>query len=516
MNGSRGTSGAGLHFRHPHLAVVLGGGFTGMLAAAALSEHADVVVVERERLPRTRALPTDLPQARHAQLLASDGARIVESLLPGTVERWLAAGARRVPLPPGLAGLPPQGRLRKPRERHLIACSPDLLDRTLRQLVSGLPGVRVIDGTEAGALTGTAEHVTGVQVRCCDTGETYRLDADLVVDATGRNSTTPARLAALDLPAVREEAADTGVVCATRIFRAPDGQENCPVIAARADAHRPALPGPESGHSGWELPGPGSAGIGMTATLVPIEDGRWLVTLTGAGADRPSAHADRFVPFARRLPHSTVADLIAGAEPLSEVRLSRDTANRRRHYEHLASWPSGFVVLGGAVAAFNPDCGQGLSTAAHGAAALRDALQRRGLDDVALARGVQRSVGRIVHAPWATATRRGLIPDPGATAGVWPSATARLARTANRVLSTAVGAPAVRRAYAEEAPPPTAPVAPVRRPTDATGLATTSVQGPSSPLPRSRTESRRLPRPLVFGPTALRRLGNYGRRKPTG
>ena len=75
MNASSSTSSSGLQFTHPYLAVVLGGGFTGMLAAAALSEHADVIVVERDRLPRTPALRTDLPQARHAHLLSADGAR---------------------------------------------------------------------------------------------------------------------------------------------------------------------------------------------------------------------------------------------------------------------------------------------------------------------------------------------------------------------------------------------------------------------------------------------------------
>src|SRR5206468_437174 len=93
MNASSSTNSAGLQFTHPYLAVVLGGGFTGMLAAAALSAYADVIVVERERLPRTPALPTDLPQPRHTHLLTADGARVVEGLLPGTVERWLAEGA---------------------------------------------------------------------------------------------------------------------------------------------------------------------------------------------------------------------------------------------------------------------------------------------------------------------------------------------------------------------------------------------------------------------------------------
>ncbi|MFI9049853.1 FAD-dependent oxidoreductase [Streptomyces sp. NPDC053427] len=438
MNASSSTSTTGLQFTHPYLAVVLGGGFTGMLAAAALSEHADVVIVERDRLPRTRALPTDLPQARHAHLLSADGARSVDELLPGVVEGWLAEGARLMPLPSGPA---PQGWLPRRPAQCVIACSRDLLDRVVREQVPALEGIGVLDGTEAEELTGTAEHITGVRVRDTVTGRARRLDADLVVDATGRGSTTPGRLAALGLPAVREELADHGIVCATRIFRAPPGKENCPVLTDRS--------APED-----------HQGPGRTATLVPIEDGRWLVTLTGAGADRPSEHADRFVSFARRIPHSAIGDLIADAEPLSEVRVSRDSASRLRHYARLRCWPTGFVALGGAVAAFTPDYGQGLSIAAHSALALRDALRRRGLDEPALARSVQQSLARIAQAPWTPATGQA---RPTAPTGQRPSAAGRFVRGAvNGVLGSAIGRSPVRRAYVDVMP--SAPTARSTRP----------------------------------------------------
>ncbi|MFG2140535.1 NAD(P)/FAD-dependent oxidoreductase [Streptomyces sp. NPDC048650] len=427
MNASSSTSTTGLQFTHPHLAVVLGGGFTGMLAAAALSRHADVIVVERERLPRTPALPTDLPQARHAHLLSADGARTVDALLPGVFDQWLVEGARSLPLPSGPADRVPQGRLSRRPAQYVITCSRDLLDRVVREQVPALPGVTVLDGTEAEGLTGTAEHITGVHVRDAVTGQGRRLDADLVVDATGHRSTTPDRLTALGLPAVHEETADAGIVCATRIFRAPPGAEDRLVISVR------------SGADGGRAPG-------RTATLVPIEGGRWLVTLTGTGGDRPTEHADRFVPFARRLPHCVIGDLIADAEPLSEVRLTRDTASRLRRYEQLRSWPTGFVALGGAVASFTPDYGQGLSIAAHSGLALREAVRRRGLDDPTLARAVQQSVARVVQAPWTAAGQE----TPAAPAGSRPSAATRLVRGAvDGVLGTAIGGPPVCRAYVD-------------------------------------------------------------------
>lgn len=541
MNGSSTTGSNGLQFHHPYLAVVLGGGFTGMLAAAALSGHADVIVVERDRLPRTPALPTDLPRARHAHLLTADGARLIDALLPGSVERWLDEGARRMPKPAKFTDRHPAGRLgRRARAEHLIACSRDLLDRVIRQQVPAFPGVSVLDGTEAAGLTGTAEHITGVRVRDTTTGATYRLDADLVVDATGRHSTSRERLAALGLPTAREDLADCGIVSATRIFRAPDGMENCPVLTTRS-----AFTTPAPGAAAQRRPVPG-----RTATLVPIEGGRWLVTLTGTGDDRPSEHAVRFVPFARGTGNGVIGDLIADAEPLSEVRLSRDTTSRWRRYEQLPSWPTGFIALGGAVVSLAPDCGQGLALAAHGAAVLRGALRRHGLDEPALARKVQRSLGRLARAPWSLATGT-VLPSPAGRSAVSraylevvtpfaptapvlrPSAVLGLLRNAARAgqaASGAAGGPAAPQAL----PPPLpatagtasagAPIPPAAADA-ASALAATPAAalsaGPPAPgqpsvPPRphgSQPAPRRLPR-LGFGPAALRRIGGAGRRRP--
>ncbi|GGU98132.1 hypothetical protein GCM10010211_76800 [Streptomyces albospinus] len=552
MNASSSTGSAGLQFTHPHLAVVLGGGFTGMLAAAALSEHADVIVVERDRLPRTPALPTDLPQPRHAHLLAADGARVVESVLPGTVEAWLAEGARRIAVPSEPADPTAQGRLgRRARSRQVFACSRDLLDRVIRGQVPALPGVTVLDGTEAEQLTGTGEHITGVQVRDTTTGETYRLDADLVVDATGRHSATPDRLAALGLPTAPEDVRDFGIVSATRIFRAPAGTDNVPVITARSDRGARVLDG-ERGGPAPEWPYPA-----QTATLVPIEDGRWLVTLTGGGTggEQPSERADRFVPFARGIGDSVIGDLIADAEPLSEVRLTRDTASRRHRYEQLPCWPTGFLALGGAVASITPDCGQGLSIAAHGAAALREAVRRYGMDDPALARRVQRTIGRIVQAPWALAAGEDLSCATG-TGAPSPSLASRFVSGAlHGVRGGTGGRPPVCRAYvdvvtpgapAARLPRPVAP-APVPSPADSpsagpapgsgppgappslsamltasaaaarTGAPPGPAQPPAAPVGRGDEPApRKLPRPLVFGPAGLRlrRISGSGRRKP--
>jgi 2-polyprenyl-6-methoxyphenol hydroxylase-like FAD-dependent oxidoreductase len=66
--------------------------------------------------------------------------------------------------------------------------------------------------------------------------------------------------------------------------------------------------------------------------------------------------------------------IVSAAEPVSEIRTSRATANRWRHFEHLADPPVGYVALGDAAACFNPMNGQGISTACYGAKTLVETI----------------------------------------------------------------------------------------------------------------------------------------------
>ncbi|WP_413092564.1 hypothetical protein [Streptomyces phaeochromogenes] len=61
-------------------AVVIGGGLSSMLATATAAPFADeVTVVERDDLPRGPEPRKGLPQANHAHVLWSGGAKAIES-----------------------------------------------------------------------------------------------------------------------------------------------------------------------------------------------------------------------------------------------------------------------------------------------------------------------------------------------------------------------------------------------------------------------------------------------------
>ncbi|WP_229686829.1 FAD-dependent oxidoreductase [Longimycelium tulufanense] len=370
----------------PRRAVVLGGGLAGMLSAAALAESVDeVTVVERDRLPEGPQERRGTPQARHFHALMCGGAAAIEDLVPGTLKRLRAEGAHRVGMPSQFVSFSPQGWFRRfDCNLFLVACSRPLLDFVVRdQVLSSWP-IRMLDGREAVGLRGDARRVTAVEVRDVAGGGSQVLGADLVVDAMGRGSRTDRWLVELGLPVVREEVVDSGLQYATRLFQAPPGAcEGFPVVTVQASPHGVS---------------PGQAG-----GVIPIERGRWLVTLSGTrGAAAPTREED-FKAFARNLRHPVVGELLTYATPLGPVMTTRSTTNRRRRYERVRPWPEGLAVMGDALAAFNPVYGHGMSVAAQTAVALRESV-RRGVSGPRL----QRVLARVTDGAWRMATTEDL------------------------------------------------------------------------------------------------------------
>ncbi|WP_327687276.1 NAD(P)/FAD-dependent oxidoreductase [Streptomyces sp. NBC_00467] len=410
-------------------AVVIGGGVAGMLAAAALADHAEkVTVIERDQLPDIPIPRKGLPQARHVHILYSGGARAFENLLPGVTERWLAAGARRIPLPTGLVSYMAQGWLRRWSEmQYMIACTRDLLDLVVRdRLMHQHPHVTLLQGHELLRLNGTADRVTGVRVLGPDGRESDH-QADLVVDASGRGSRAPHWLTELGIPTIEEAEVDSGLVYASRLYRAPTGSENFPLVNIQSDPNAPAP--------------------GQTATIEPVEGGRWLVTLSGTRGGEPTDNPDEFEKFARSIRHPVVGELISMTTPLDRsVTVTRSTVNRRRYFEKARTWPEGFVVVGDSVATYNPLYGQGMSVAAQGLIKLRDEVRLRGLAAPGLGRAAQRGIAEPAATAWDLATSQDIL-YPGAI-GPQPRPGAGVAgRYVNRLMHTATGRPAVCKAF---------------------------------------------------------------------
>ena len=180
-------------------AVVLGGSMAGLLAARVLADaYPEVVVVERDELPDAPAHRRGVPQSRHIHGLLARGQQALEELFEGLTADLVARGApagdmlEHVRLYFG-------GHRLQPGDSGLLAlqASRPLLEAALRARVRALPSVEFMDRCDVAGLTSTSGggRVTGARVvRRLDGSAEQILPADLVVDATGRGSRTPAWL----------------------------------------------------------------------------------------------------------------------------------------------------------------------------------------------------------------------------------------------------------------------------------------------------------------------------------
>ena len=424
------------HGQRAH-AVVVGGGMAGLLATRVLAGHFEQVwVVDRDRLPDRPAFRRGVPQSRHLHVLLGRGLECLEQLFPGFEADLVAAGAPVVEGSESL-WLNAAGWARRYRSPiRLLGASRELIEWQARARVTALDNVQLLEGCEAvGLLTDSSrDSVTGVRLRSRDgrreaSGPATDVAADLVVDASGRQSRAPQWLAERGYQPPAETSINSLLGYASRQYAIPAGFK-----------------------AGWRMlvlnaKPPGNARSGA---LVPIEGGRWMVALIGASHDYPPTDDTGFLEFARGLRSPLLHETIKDAEPVSPIYSFRNTDNRRRHFERLRRWPERFVVIGDASCTFNPIYAQGMTVTAMTAVALDHILaeQRRRSDTDPLGRAwqAQRQVARTSAGAWTMATTEDLR-YPWTEGARLDLPTRIMHRYADRVLEVANGNPTVNTAF---------------------------------------------------------------------
>jgi flavin-dependent dehydrogenase len=400
---------------HQRDVVIIGASLAGLFAAAAAATAgARTMIIERDVLPDQPVPRKGVPQGRQPHVLLHRGLLAAEELVPGIRGDLLSHGA--VPIDTGtIAWLGEYGWLPTwiPAYQTVSATRP-LLEHLVRQLVCDLDGVTIREGVRATDLRRNARHW---QVVC---EEATVVQADLVIDASGRGSRLPHWLGELGIPVTEPLTIDAHLGYACRTYRCIGKPpiDIAVVIAATPQTGRGAL-------------------------AIPVEDGQWLIIAGGYGDRRPSRVVEEFDEFLATLPDPAIFDLTRHLEPVSDIAIHRQTGNRRNRYGKSRAWPAGLLAVGDAYCAFNPVYGQGITVAACQALLIRDALKHdrtpAGHGPVETRR-LQRRIGAAADLPWTVATTEDLR-HPSSTGsqsrlqrlvGLWTAELARLAAHGDR------------------------------------------------------------------------------------
>jgi|KBSMisStaDraftv2_1062788.scaffolds.fasta_scaffold02313_3 2-polyprenyl-6-methoxyphenol hydroxylase-like FAD-dependent oxidoreductase len=339
-------------------AVVVGAGIGGLTSAAALAPHfTQVVVLERDDLPSGPVPRAGVPQGRHVHGLLGGGLDALARLFPGFADELQAAGA--IPIRVGLdARLEQVGYDPFPQRdlgRWGYSMSRPLLEHVVRGFVARDDRIEMRSACPVREIIPSADRagVSAVRVERRD-GAIESLQADLVVDATGRAALTLDFLqrGGYGQPEESSIAVDIRYTCGVFALP-PDSARDWKVLMTRPD---PKV-------------------SGRRAIMFPIEgNGHWLLGLGGVNGDSAPTDLPGFHDYARSLRTPTAYDAIRGAELQGGLTRFAFPKSLRRHFERMQAFPRGLLPIADSICRINPSFGQGMSVAAKEALLLGQAL----------------------------------------------------------------------------------------------------------------------------------------------
>jgi 2-polyprenyl-6-methoxyphenol hydroxylase-like FAD-dependent oxidoreductase len=302
----------------------------------------------------------------------SRGTQLIGELLPGILDELGAAGAvvddgddlSRLSVRVAGYELNPVGKLTDPRPLAAYQASRPFLEYHLRRRVAALANVTILDNHDVTEPVIVADTVTGARVINRDSGMTRTVDADLVIDATGRTARTHAFLEGRAFDPLPEDRVPSTWGYSSQLMR----------IAPESITERMFYVS-----QGNTAPG---------GLLMAYEHDTCMLAIScPIACGSPPKDLTEMLAAAEELLPATIMTALYDGSPIGDIAISRNTAAGWRRYDQIPRLPDGLLVLGDALCNLNPLYGQGMTMAALLAVALRDCLRA---GDADLARRVYR------------------------------------------------------------------------------------------------------------------------------
>ncbi|HEY2033173.1 MAG TPA: hypothetical protein VGH02_05760 [Rhizomicrobium sp.] len=349
--------------------LVAGAGIAGLGAALALSGEArDVVLLDRDPSPPdtspeeafTQWERRGATQLRHSHAFLGRLTSLIRDRYPDLMKELLAEGTRLFNYAEGLPPTLEKKYVAEPGDADmtLLFSRRTTLELVMRRYAAKLPGITFVTNAGVRGLISRKENgkivVEGLKVE--RNGAVEDMHADIVIDATGRNTVFPDWFRT-EGAVIREEASPCGILYFTRHYRLRDGQD-------------------EPQRDGT----PGGGDLGYIKFGVFIADNRhFSVTLA-----TPEIETEMRIAVMKPEVFDAVCMVLPGAarwmkperaEPVSAVYAMGSLENVWRHYlKDGEPQVLNFFPLGDAAVRTNPLYGRGCSSGVVEAHILRAAL----------------------------------------------------------------------------------------------------------------------------------------------
>ena len=364
-------------------AIVIGGSIAGLLTARVLSDHfEEVLLIEKDNYTDTDQVRKGTPQANHLHLLLVKGKEILLDFFPELEGELVKNGANKIDfLNDGRFYLPSGWAQKFESGVVTFTCTRTLLEKTIRHQVQKISKIKIHENKTISSFV--LENPNKISLT---TTKNEKIHADLIVDCTGRNTRTPDWLEKINYPKLTETRVDSFVGYATRRYiPSKNVKREWKMLAI---LNNPTT-NPRLG------------------SIYPIEDGKWLVFLSGIGKVYPPTEENGFLEFAKSLESKELYDAMKDATPDSEIYGYQVKGSRRYHCESMSRWPENFIMLGDAVAVFNPFYGQGITSAALGVKLLDNMLRNKNFNKN-FTKKFQKKLSKTISLPWILGTSEDL------------------------------------------------------------------------------------------------------------